>query len=295
MIRLGLRIDVDTLRGTRQGVPRLLGILARQKIKGTFFFSLGPDNMGRHLWRLLRPAFLVKMLRSRAASLYGWSILLRGTFWPGPVIAHRCSEIIRRAADQGHEIGMHAWDHHLWQNRIEKMDSAEIWDQMHKGWEALKLIIGREPDCSAAPGWRATDTVLDLRDLQPNRYNSDCRGTSVFTPVLSGSRASQPQIPTTLPTYDEWIRPSLNADDYYRHILACLAPDRLNVLTIHAEVEGMMAAEAFDRFLNQAHAAGVQIVPLGDLLPQGPAPSGRIVQRTVPGREGWVAVQEELS
>ncbi|HSD00108.1 MAG TPA: hypothetical protein VLI21_14470, partial [Casimicrobiaceae bacterium] len=28
-MRLGLKVDVDTLRGTREGVPRLLELLAR--------------------------------------------------------------------------------------------------------------------------------------------------------------------------------------------------------------------------------------------------------------------------
>ena len=89
--------------------------------------------MGRHLLRLLRPQFLVKMVRTKAASLYGWDILLRGTLWPGPVIGKRLGNIIRATRDEGHEIGLHAWDHHGWQAGIDHMDDGMVSESLRKG------------------------------------------------------------------------------------------------------------------------------------------------------------------
>lgn len=110
----------------------------------SFFFSVGPDNMGRHLWRLFRPAFLYKMLRTRAAGLYGWDILLKGTFRPGPVIGERLAGIIRSVSDAGHEVGLHEWDHHDWQAHIDTMSINAIHSHIKRGVELFRQITGRE-------------------------------------------------------------------------------------------------------------------------------------------------------
>ncbi len=292
-MKAGLRVDVDTFRGTRLGVPNLCRLLQKYSIKASFFFSVGPDNMGRHLWRLLRPAFLVKMLRTKAASLYGWDILLKGTFWPGPVIGKKLAAVIRETADAGHEVGLHAWDHHAWQVHIDNMDGKAIYESINKGVTVLGQILGRDVDCSAVPGWKCNDLVLKEKSKFHFRYNSDCRGDSIFMPLIDGKPTPPVQIPVTLPTYDELVgRNGVTNDNYNDTLLSAMSSNKLNVLTIHAEVEGILCEKLFDKFLSKARAKDISFVRLGDLLAvHPPAKQSGIIAKEIPGREGWVGCQ----
>ena len=293
-MKVGLRIDVDTFRGTKLGVPNLCRLLAKHSIKASFFFSVGPDNMGRHLWRLLRPTFLWKMLRTKAATLYGWDIVFKGTFWPGPIIGERLADVIRDAADAGHEIGLHAWDHQAWQARIDSMDCDAIYQSINKGVTLLTRILGQPPVCSAVPGWKCNNLVLLAKERFAFAYNSDCRGENIFYPLVDGEKLSQPQIPVTLPTYDEVVgRKGITRENYNEYLLSLVVPNKLNVLTIHAEAEGIACRDLFGRFLEMAQAKGVSFVPLGKLLAESASLGhAAIVAKKNPGREGWLAYQE---
>ena len=44
-MKVGLRVDVDTFRGTRKGVPELMRIMDRHGIHAAFFFP-----PGRTIW-----------------------------------------------------------------------------------------------------------------------------------------------------------------------------------------------------------------------------------------------------
>ena len=292
-MNVGLRIDVDTLRGTRYGVPNLLRLLGEYGIIASFFFSVGPDNMGRHLWRLIRPSFLFKMLRSKAPSLYGWDILLKGTLWAGPVISNKAGNIMRSSSEAGHEIGLHAWDHHAWQVHIDHMGYNEVRLSLKRGFDMLTGITGSDPVASAAPGWRCSDSALVAKSEFPFTYNSDCRGEDVFYPVINGKALSQPQIPTTLPTYDEVIGQGCISDrNYNEYVMTLIEPGRLNILTIHAEVEGIARLTLFDKFLKMAGSEGISFVPLGAFLTEGlKIKPATMVKKIIKGREGWVSCQ----
>lgn len=93
--------------------------------------------MGRHLWRLVKPQFLWKMLRSNAASLYGWDILLAGT--AAVKIGHANADIIREAAKH-HEVGLHARDHHAQQAHSGNWDRQTMIDDIALGLRTWKRL-----------------------------------------------------------------------------------------------------------------------------------------------------------
>ena len=299
---IGLRIDVDTFRGTRDGVPRLLTTLRRHRVRGTWYWTVGPDNMGRHVRRMLRPAFALKMLRSGAPSLYGWDIILRGTLWPGPVISHHLADTIRMPHLEGHESGVHAWDHHRWQVGVDSLPDSALDTDLARATDALGSVLRQAPHTAAAPGWRFSERLLGLPSSRAFRYRSDCRGRcSPLQPRMPASAAGlvQPQVPVDLPTYDEGVGRGAGADAAWNDQLLRLISDGApHVLTIHAESEGGSKAALFEDFLARAIAQGHSFEPLGEWLARhscDPLPTCALVPGQVPGREGWLCVRGDVT
>jgi undecaprenyl phosphate-alpha-L-ara4FN deformylase len=263
-------------------------------VRGTWFVTLGPDNMGRHAWRLLRPAFAMKMMRSGAASLYGWDILLRGTFWPGQEIGWHLVDTLRLPERGGHEVGLHAWDHHRWQVGAECLPDETLNLQLERAIEAFVRVYGRAPSFAAAPGWRFDERLLTLPASRGFTWRSDARGAAEpFLPMLGQVPLPQPQVPVDLPTYDEGVGRGPGADERWNaSLLERLADGEPHVLTVHAESEGGAKAALFERFLDAALAAGHRFEPLGEWMRRFGSPqAARIARGSVPGREGWLCVR----
>src|SRR3954462_13222945 len=153
-MKLALKVDVDTYRGTRTGVPRLVKLLEKYQAGATFLFSLGADHTGRAIRRALRPGFMQKVSRTSVLEHYGVMTLLYGTVLPGPDIGRRCAAIMRSVRDAGFEVGIHTWDHVKWQDTVSSADAQWTPREMRLAYEPFAAIFGEPARVHGAAGWQ---------------------------------------------------------------------------------------------------------------------------------------------
>lgn len=299
-LSLAIKVDVDTERGTRLGVPALGRLFDEFGMRASFFFSLGPDNTGRALKRVFRPGFLGKVRRTSVVSTYGLRTLMNGVLWPGPHIGARHADLMRAIRNAGHEVGIHCYDHVRWQDGLATMRVAEVRREFARARSEFERIFGMPAQAAAAAGWQANGDSLTVYDEAALYYASDTRGQSPFFPSVAGETFRTLQIPTTLPTLDELLgRPDFPDDQLATHYFSLLQRNVTNVLTIHAEIEGMAKYHWFREFLARAVSMRVQFVTLGtvaaDLLRTPAAiPVCEMVAGECEGRSGTLATQGNI-
>jgi len=294
-LKLALKIDVDTYRGTREGVPRLLEMLKQYGAGATFLFSLGPDHTGRAITRVFRPGFLGKVGRTSVLSHYGIRTLLYGTLLPGPDIGRRCAPILRSVRDAGFEVGVHTWDHVKWQDGVGSADEAWTDFQMALARNRFLEVFGEDPRVHGAAGWQMNVHAWRRTQRYGFDYCSDTRGTHPFVPVCRAEIVACPQLPTTLPTLDELIGlDGVTEANVAEAVLERTREARDHVFTLHAELEGMKLAPAFERLLEGWKSQGYELVALRELrasLDPASLPLHTVLDGEIPGRSGTLALQ----
>ncbi|MCG6932413.1 MAG: 4-deoxy-4-formamido-L-arabinose-phosphoundecaprenol deformylase [Gallionella sp.] len=296
-MKLALKIDVDTYRGTREGVPRLVEALQRHNAQATFFFSLGPDHTGRAIKRVFRPGFIGKVSRTSVVEHYGIKTLLYGTLLPAPDIGNSCADIMRMVKVAGFEVGIHCYDHIRWQDYVANRDAEWTRKELQLAVDRYTSIFGEPPHAHAAAGWQMNRHALRMMQNMGFKYSSDTRGTHPFIPTWRAEIIACPQLPTTLPTLDELMnRDGITLDNIAEHILKLTeAPSSTgHVYTLHAELEGGKWLPIFEQLLQGWQDQGYELVSMQqylDGLDVAALPHHEVVMREVEGRVGTLAVQ----
>jgi undecaprenyl phosphate-alpha-L-ara4FN deformylase len=303
---LVLKIDVDTLRGSREGTPNLVRMLGAHGAGATFLFSLGPDHTGWAMRRALRPGFFQKVSRTSVLEHYGFKTLMYGVLLPGPDIGVKAARDMRAARDAGFECGIHTWDHVLWQDNVRKRDAAWTERMLIKSEQRYRAVFGTAPHTHGAAGWQMNAAAFARHDAAGYRYASDGRAQlredgTLLDPAAGPYRMpglSCIQMPTTLPTLDELLGREIDGHvideaNIADHLLKLTADRRDHVYTLHAELEGQKLAPIFERLLSGWKAQGYQLASMADYhekIRNLPLPEHSMQWGQLPGRSGDLIV-----
>jgi len=168
---------------------------------------------------------------------------------------------------------------------------------MRRACERYTEIFREPPRTHGAAGWQMNVHALRRTQRLGFDYCSDGRGTHPHLPVWNAEPVRCPQIPTTLPTLDELIGiDGIDEANVAAHLLARTRESTAgdHVFTLHAELEGMCLAPAFEQLLLGWKAQGWTLGPtrsLYDAVEPMALPRCMVGPGTVPGRSGTLLVQ----
>jgi undecaprenyl phosphate-alpha-L-ara4FN deformylase len=301
-----LKIDVDTWRGTREGVPNLVRLLNQHGANATFLFSLGPDHTGWALRRAFRPGFFSKVSRTSVVEHYGLKTLMYGVLLPAPDIGRECAAEMRAVQDAGFECGIHTWDHVVWQDNVRQRDAAWTAAQMQQSFDRFTEIFGRAPRTHGAAGWQMNEHAFAQLDRFGMAYASDGRAMLTDNGALAdpaagpyrlaaaGKTLSCIQLPTTLPTLDEVLGRTIagtvvGTSNIAATLLRLTETPRDHVFTLHAELEGQKLAPIFEQLLQGWRAQGYDFASMADYhhqIKDRALPVAPLRWAELPGRSG---------
>ncbi|HOV90678.1 MAG TPA: polysaccharide deacetylase family protein [Syntrophorhabdaceae bacterium] len=291
---IGIKVDVDTHIGMQRGVPSLISIFNKYHISVSFFIPMGRDDTGRTVKRVwTRRGFLKKASRVGVLQTYGIRTLLYGILLRGPEIAKKGKDIIKTLIEKGHEVGIHGYNHVDWHDHIKDLDRENTEAILKESIKVYRELTGQAPLSFAAPGWMINAHALNFFQENGFIYSSDTRGEIPFLPVLDNRRFNIIQIPSTLPTLDEVVGIEGNDPDTLSDFFIGSLKDGLNILTIHAELEGNRWGDFLEIFIQKALSKGFifkRLIDIAkDLKAKKDLPICEIYCGSIKGRAGEVS------
>lgn len=238
-----LRIDLESDKGIRKGLPKLLDLLKKEGVKASFYLVMGGES---NILEILK--YNKKMESSAERSIKVWSLLdkLRMVLLPKDFVKAN-KKILQRILDEGHELGIHGWKHREWTRGLEKID---IKNRINKAIDRYNHLFGQKPISWASPGFNINNNVLDILNDSGIKYISDFEGKKL---KLFGKIKN---IPLTIcgdnrtPIIESLVSDNKSDDEIFEMIKKKITDNNLSSFYIHDLFEARFKLELLERIFN---------------------------------------------
>lgn len=256
-----LRVDIDTGKGLKKGVPPLLTLLDKYNIPGSFYIPTGGESN------------ILDILRYRGGPSFNqphkekltFREKLRTVLTPKN-FAKENSSILRNVI-KNHELGVHGHKHRHWTRGLEELDVEK---ELRKMIDTYKSLFGDAPDTFASPGFRTDERVLQALDKHGFKAASDLPGQKPFHPEIDGNKARHVQVPITvregsMPPIEAWRVKGLDDETIIERFTKEIEEKPLVSTYIHPSYEATKEQRILEKLLSLVEEKGCDAKTIGSL------------------------------
>jgi len=164
-----LRVDLESDKGIKEGLPKLLDLLKKYKIQASFYLPMGGES---NLLDFIKYQKNITSSEERKIKIWSFLDKVRMILFPRDFVAEN-KNILKRILDEGHEIGLHGWKHREWTRGLEKIDINKA---ISKSKTKYEKIFGKEPISWASPSYNTNKKVRELLKKEKIKFISDFCG-----------------------------------------------------------------------------------------------------------------------
>ncbi|MAG01700.1 hypothetical protein CMI42_00005, partial [Candidatus Pacearchaeota archaeon] len=165
-----LRIDLESDKGIKEGLPRLLDLMKKYNIKASFYLSMGGES---NILELLKYRNKLKTSNERKIRIWSLKEKLRMVLFPRDFVKEN-KKTLKRILEEGHELGLHGWKHREWSRGLERIN---INNTIDKSINTYIRLFGKKPTSFASPGFNVNNKVLEILEKNKIKFISDFQDT----------------------------------------------------------------------------------------------------------------------
>ena len=233
-----LRVDLESGKGIREGVPKILNLLKKYDVKASFYVTMGGES---NLFELFR--YRKKLPGKRKISVFSKKEILRMVFLPKDFVMEN-REILRRILSEGHELGIHGWKHREWTRGLEKLNVRKV---VRKAIGKYIKLFGRTPQSFCAPAFRMNRRAVKILASEGIKVISDFPGKSpekieglVNIPITLRGEGNTPVI-------EYYVGEGYSDEEIFEKIVAEIKRSDYNSMYIHGLFECREKIELLER------------------------------------------------
>ena len=150
-----IRIDLESNKGIKRGLPKLLDLFQKKGIRGSFYIAMGGETGALGL---LNNSKKMQNAGERKIKVFNFFEKLRIALFPKDFVSSN-KAILQRVIDEGHELGIHGWKHRSWTRNFERLDKN---NELNLAISKYEKLFGKKPISFSAPGFMIDEETIKL-------------------------------------------------------------------------------------------------------------------------------------